>query len=56
VLLAAMGLLLNVAGGGSTQLRAVPEPKRREPADRDRGRRDRGTRRAGDSGRRRAAS
>ena len=29
VLLGAMGLLLNVAGGGSAQLRAVPEPRSR---------------------------
>ena len=29
VLLGAMGLLLNVAGGGSTQLRAVPQPRER---------------------------
>src|SRR3954462_3433950 len=56
VLLGAMGLLLNVAGGGSTHLRAVPQPTRREPADRDRGRGDRGPRRTGDSRRRRAAS
>src|SRR3954453_11656609 len=56
VLLGAMGLLLNVASGGSTPLRGGPEPAGRERADRDRGRRDRGPRRTGDSGRRRAAS
>ena len=59
VLLGAMGLLLNVAGGGSAHLRAVPEPKRRvsaPAADRDRGRRDGGPRGPGDRGRRRAAS
>ena len=59
VLLGAMGLLLNVAGGGSAQLRAVPEPRHRDHAStqgRDRGRRDGGSRRPGDSGRRRAAS
>ena len=59
VLLGAMGLLLNVAGGGSTQLRAVPEPRHRDHTstqDRDRGRRDGRSRRPGDSGRRRAAS
>jgi cell division protein FtsW len=60
VLLGAMGLLLNVAGGGSAHLRAVParKPPRERPAaqDRDRGRRDGRTRRPGDRGRRRAAS
>src|SRR5215212_9888761 len=57
VLLMAMGLLLNVAGGGSAHLRAV-RPKRKErderTADRDRGRRDGRTRRAGHRGGRRA--
>jgi len=56
VLLGAMGLLLNVAGGGSTQIRAVPQPRERAPEDRDRSRRDRGARGPGDRGRRRAAS
>jgi cell division protein FtsW len=56
VLLGAMGLLLNVASGGSTQLRAVPHPRERTAEDRDRGRRDRGARGPGHSGRRRAAS
>src|SRR3954451_8870145 len=60
VMLGAMGLLLNVAGGGSAHLRAVParQPPRERPAaqDRDRGRRDGGTRGPGDRGRRRAAS
>jgi cell division protein FtsW len=60
VLLGAMGLLLNVAGGGSAHLRAVPKPRprgerERAAEDRHRGRRDGGSRRAGDSGRRRAA-
>ena len=60
VLLGAMGLLLNVAGGGSAHLRAVPkrrpkDERERAAADRDRGRRDGGPRRPGDSGRRRAA-
>jgi cell division protein FtsW len=59
VLLAAMGLLLNVAGGGSTRLRAVRGPRGKEDrertADRDRGRRDGRSRRAGHRGRRRAA-
>jgi cell division protein FtsW len=59
VLMGAMGLLLNVAGGGSAHLRAVParKPPRERPAtDRDRSRRDGGTRSPGDRGRRRAAS
>jgi cell division protein FtsW len=56
VLLGAMGLLLNVAGGGSTQIRSVPQPRERAPEDRDRSRRDRGARGPGDRGRRRAAS
>ena len=61
VLLCAMGLLLNVAGGGSAHLRAVPDAAGRDATaaraaeDRDRGRRDGGPRRAGDRGRRRAA-
>jgi cell division protein FtsW len=64
VLLCSMGLLLNIASGGSAHLRAVPAPTQRrrsapEPrdadADRDRRRRDRGARRAGDRHRRRAA-
>jgi cell division protein FtsW len=49
VMLSAMGLLLNVAGGGSAHLRVIGG----EGADRSRG--DRGTRGAGDRGRRRAA-
>src|SRR5215211_72206 len=57
-LLMAMGLLLNVAGGGSAHLRAV-RPKRKErderTADRDRGRRDRRSRGAGHRRGRRAA-
>jgi cell division protein FtsW len=54
VLLATMGLLLNVASGGSAHLRAVP---RKEPRakDRDRGGRDGRARGAGDRHRRRAA-
>jgi cell division protein FtsW len=58
VLLCAMGLLLNVASGGSAHLRAVPARPRRpreRPDDRDRGRRDGRPRRAGDRHRRRAA-
>jgi len=59
VLLCSMGLLLNIAGGGSAHLRALPARPRRDrdqaAADRDRGRRDGGPRRAGDRGRGRAA-
>ena len=62
VLLGAMGLLLNIAAGGSAHLRAVPKPKPRAKAardragaDRDRRRRDGGPRRTGDRGRRHAA-
>jgi cell division protein FtsW len=63
VLLCAMGLLLNIAGGGSAHLRAVPGRSRRDGTkrggggseDRDRGRGDGGSRRTGDRGRRRAA-
>jgi cell division protein FtsW len=53
VLLCAMGLLLNVAGGGSAHLRAV-EGGRDRSTSRDRGGRDGGPRRSGDRGRRRA--
>jgi cell division protein FtsW len=52
VLLCAMGLLLNVAGGGSAHLRVLDPPTRE---GRDRGRGDGGARGAGDRGRRRAA-
>ncbi len=71
VMLAAMGLLLNVASGGTAHVRAVPSRSRRSSdarpreaaglggesseADRDRGRRDGGARRAGARGGRRAA-
>jgi cell division protein FtsW len=62
VLLCSMGLLLNIAGGGSAHLQAVPDrqhrddEKRREAAeDRDRRRRDGGPRRSGHRGGRRAA-
>jgi cell division protein FtsW len=57
VLLAAMGLLLNVAGGGHAHnLRAVPRSRAEREADRHRRGRDGGARRAGDRHRRRAAS
>ena len=54
VLLCAMGLLLNVAAGGSAHLRALDG--RGDGARGDRGRRDGRSRGAGDRGRRRAAS
>ena len=62
VLLCAMGLLLNVAAGGSVQVRPARDPRERPPddrrraaEDRDRRRRNGGARGAGDRGRRRAA-
>lgn len=61
VLLAAMGLLLNVARGGHVKLRAVPAPRDRagsrggERDDRHRRGRDSGARGAGAGSRRRAA-
>ena len=54
VLLCSMGLLLNIAGGGSAHLRAV-EGGHERPARRDRGGRDGRPRGSGDRGRRRAA-
>jgi cell division protein FtsW len=61
VMLAGMGLLLNVAGGGAAHIRAVDSSTRirkrrgssgggRTAEDRDRSRRDRGTRRTGAGG------
>ena len=55
VLLAGMGLLLNVAAGGSARLRAVAGSPGRDAHDRHRRGRDRGARGAGARGRRRAA-
>ena len=70
VMLAAMGLLINVASGGTAHVRSVPSSRRRSAdargretaglggereADRDRGRRDGGARRAGARRGRRAA-
>jgi cell division protein FtsW len=62
VLLCSMGLLLNIAAGGSAHLRAVPERPRRDGGrrrqaaeDRHRRGRDGRPRRAGDRGRGRAA-
>ena len=54
VLLCSMGLLLNVASGGSAHLRAM-EGGRERTKDRDRGGRNGRPRGAGDRGRRRAA-
>jgi cell division protein FtsW len=54
VLLAAMGLLLNVAAGGTAHLRVV-SPRSSSADSRDRRRRNRRTRRARAGGRRRAA-
>jgi cell division protein FtsW len=55
VLLCAMGLLLNIAAGGTARLRAVPNPKERRDARADRGGRDGRARRTGARGRRRAS-
>jgi cell division protein FtsW len=53
VLLCSMGLLLNIANGGSAHLRAVEGGRERRPRP-DRGGRDGRPRRSGDRGRRRA--
>jgi cell division protein FtsW len=55
VLLASMGLLLNVAAGGRAQLKVVTGSRRDGADDRDRRRRDGGARGARAGGRRRAA-
>jgi cell division protein FtsW len=55
IMLAAVGLLLNIARPGAGRLRAVQGPARERPEDRDRRRRDRWTRRPGPGGRGRAA-
>jgi cell division protein FtsW len=52
VMLAAVGLLLNIAAPRGRRLQVVEAPRREQSADRDRRRRDRGTRRAGSGGRR----
>jgi cell division protein FtsW len=54
VLLCSMGLLLNIASGGSAHLRAVDGGRERTTRA-DRGGRDGRPRRTGDRGRRRAA-
>ncbi len=56
VMLAAVGLLLNIAQPGARSLRAVKATPRERPADRDRRRRDRGARSARAGDRRRPAS
>jgi len=55
VLLASMGLLLNIASGRHTHLRAVPSGSRDEDSDRHRRGGHRGSRGTGTGGRRRAA-
>ena len=55
IMLASVGLLLNIARPGARRLRVVEAPRRESPADRDRRRRDRGARRAGAGGGRRAS-
>jgi cell division protein FtsW len=55
IMLAAVGLLLNIARPGATRLRLVDSPGRERPEDRDRRRRDRRARGTGAGGGRRAA-
>jgi cell division protein FtsW len=55
VMLASVGLLLNISRPGARRLKAVGVPARDSATDRDRRRRDRGARRAGPGGGRRAA-
>jgi len=55
VMLASIGLLLNLSRPGARRLTSVKAPERDRAADRDRRRRDRGTRRSGAGGGRRAA-
>jgi cell division protein FtsW len=54
VMLASVGLLLNISRPGARRLKVVEAPERESPADRDRRRRDRRARRAGAGGRGRA--
>ncbi len=56
VMLASVGLLLNISRPGARRLKVVEAPRGDAAADRDRRRRDRRTRRAGAGGGRRAAS
>jgi cell division protein FtsW len=55
IMLAAVGLLLNIARPGASRLRLVEDPGSDRSEDRDRRRRDRRTRGSGSGGRRRAA-
>ena len=55
VMLASVGLLLNISRPGARRLKVVEAPKRDASTDRDRRRRDRRARRAGTGGGRRAA-
>jgi cell division protein FtsW len=55
IMLASVGLLLNISRPGARRLQVVEGPKRENVADRDRRRRDRWARRSGAGGRRRAA-
>jgi cell division protein FtsW len=55
IMLASIGLLLNIAAPGARRLAVVDPPKRVSDADRDRRRRDRWARRTGAGGRGRAA-
>ena len=55
IMLASVGLLLNIARPGARRLQVVRAPQRDRAGDRDRRRRDRRTRRAGGGGGRRAA-
>jgi cell division protein FtsW len=55
VMLASVGLLLNLSRPRARRLKAVEPPNRDSAADRDRRRRDRGARRSGAGGSRRAA-
>ncbi|MGB9185920.1 MAG: putative lipid II flippase FtsW [Solirubrobacteraceae bacterium] len=54
VMLASVGLLLNLSRPGARRLKAVQPPNRDSPADRDRRRRDRGARRSSPGSSRRA--
>ena len=56
VMLASVGLLLNISRPGARRLQVVAGPRRENAADRDRRRRDRWARRAGAGGGRRAKS
>jgi cell division protein FtsW len=55
VMLASVGVLLNISRPRARRLKVAEEPPRESAADRDRRRRDRGSRRAGAGSRRRSA-